>query len=237
MRQTTRSITKIAVVGTTVALFAGCAATQTAIEHRNLDTKTNVSKTIFLDPVPQRDKTIYLSAKNTSDEDMDISQRLAAAFREKGYKVTNNPENAHYLLQTNILKVGKMSKSASKDALGGGYGSALAGGAAGAAIGALANNSDAMIAGGVAGGLVGMAADAMVRDVNYTLVTDVQISERVGRGGRVSDPKMQQASRKNGGYERYQTRVVSNADRVNLAFKDARPALESSLVKVLTGIF
>ncbi len=31
---------------------------------------------------------------------------------------------------------------------------------------------------GLAAGLVGMAADAMVEDVNYTMITDVQIAER-----------------------------------------------------------
>ncbi|WP_220442857.1 complement resistance protein TraT, partial [Legionella bozemanae] len=38
-------------------------------------------------------------------------------------------------------------------------------------------------------------------------------------------------------YQRYRTRVVSNADKVNLKFADARGALEQGLVKVISGIF
>ena len=51
-------------------------------------------------------------------------------------KWLTNPAKAHYMLQANILKVGKMSVAASQSALGGGYGSALAGAAAGTAVGA-----------------------------------------------------------------------------------------------------
>ena len=55
--------------------------------------------------------------------------------------MVGNPSKAHYLLQANILKVGKMSVSASQSALGGGYGSALAGAATGTALGALSGHS------------------------------------------------------------------------------------------------
>lgn len=241
-------VAKVSMLGASIALITACAATQTVIEHRNLETKTNLSNTIFLDPVSGNQKSVFISVKNTSDQEIDISRRLSNAFKSKGYVVSKNPSDAHYLLQANIRQVGKMSVAASQNALGGGYGSALAGGASGVALGALTQNSTAMIAGGVAGGLVGLAADALVKDVNYSMVTDIQISERVGKGVKVSEEHRadlsqgtgshtHQISTRNSSYERYQTRIVSNANKVNLSFQDARPALEAGLVKELVGIF
>jgi len=102
-----------------VAVLTGCAATQTVLEHRSLQVSTKQSETIFLDPVSNAQKTIYVSVKNTSDEEIDIAPRLKTALSSHGYKVINNPNSAHYLLQANVLKVGKMSIAASQSALGG----------------------------------------------------------------------------------------------------------------------
>ena len=231
-----------------IVVLTGCAATQTAIQHGHLETSTKLSETVFLDPVSRAQKTIYVSVKNTSDPSIEVAPRLKESFRAHGYRVVNQVDDAHYLLQANILKVGKMSTAASQSALGGGFGSALAGGAVGAGLGSLTHNTSTVIGGGIAGGLVGLAADSLIKAVNYTMVTDVQISERVGRGIKVQEEhraslkqgtssSLNQVSSREGQYQRYRTRVVSNADKVNLSFKDAVPALEVGLVKTLVGIF
>lgn len=230
------------------ALLTSCAATQTVLEHGSLQVSTKQSETVFLEPVSAKQKTIFLSIKNTSDEDVNISSSLNKSLTEKGYKVVSSPSNAHYLLQANVLKVGKMSISASQSALGGGYGSAIAGAVAGTALGSLSNSSSGMIAGGVAGGLVGLAADSLVKAVNYTMITDVLISERVGKGVQVkeqfksnltngSSSTTLQSYSKSSQYQKYRTRVVSNADKVNLKFAEARGGLEQGLVKTISGIF
>jgi hypothetical protein len=98
---------------------------------------------------------------------------------------------------------------------------------------------------GLAAGLVGMAADAMVEDVNYTMITDVQIAERtktqvqtdnvaVLRQG-TSGAKVQ-TSTETGNQHKYQTRVVSNANKVNLKFPEAQPVLEDQLAKSIANI-
>jgi len=247
-RKLTYAALKYTTLASAVTLLASCAATQTAIEHRNLDASTKLSKTIFLDPVAENQKTVFIAVKNTSEENMDISQALADAINGHGYRVVNNPSQAHYLLQANILKVGKMSISASQAALGGGYGSALAGSGTGAALGALTGNGNTTLAGGIAGGLIGLAADSLVKDVNFTMITDVQISERAGKGVKVHEQfnaalengttsGTYQTSSRDSEYQRYRTRVVSNADKVNLNFAEARPVLAQGLVRTLAGIF
>ncbi len=247
MKANSKMISKSLLVGAVVVL-TGCAATQTALEHGSLQVSTKQSETIFLDPVSSAQKTVYVSVKNTSDEEIDISPQLKTALSSHGYKVINNPNSAHYLLQANVLKVGKMSVAASQSALGGGYGSAIAGAVAGTAAGSLTASSTGMIAGGLAGGVIGLAADSLVKAVNYTMITDVQISERVGKGVKVneqfqshlkngSSTVTSQISSRDSQYQRYRTRVVSNADKVNLKFSDARVSLEQGLVKVISGIF
>lgn len=247
MQGNSKMISKTLLISTVVVL-TGCAATQTALEHRSLQVSTKQSETVFLDPVPKAQKTVYVAVKNTSDEELDIAPQLKTALSSHGYKIVNNPNSAHYLLQANVLKVGKMSVAASQSALGGGYGSAIAGAVAGTAAGSLTNSGTGMIAGGLAGGAIGLVSDSLIKAVNYTMITDIQISERVGTGIKVNERF--QSRLKNGNstvtsqtlsrdsqFQRYRTRVVSNADKVNLKFADARASLEQGLVKVISGIF
>ena len=49
-------------------LLSGCGAMSTAIKKRNLEVKTQMSETIWLEP--STDRTVYLQIKNTSDKDM-----------------------------------------------------------------------------------------------------------------------------------------------------------------------
>lgn len=228
-------------------LLTSCAATQTAIEHRNLNVSTQNSATIYLDPVSTHQKTVFVEVKNTSDQTMNVTPHVINALQQNGYKVVTNPGHAHYLLQANILKAGIMSKSASQNALGGGYGSAIAGAATGVALGSFSNNSNTMLAGGIAGGVAGLVADSLVKNVQVTVITDIQISERAGKGqveedfsatlsnGTVSG-SYQSATRKSD-FRRYRTRIVSSANQVNLTFAKAQPALEQGLAKAMAGIF
>ena len=240
---------KYTLVAGAVASLMSCAALQTAIEHRNLEVSTKQSQTIFLDPIPNSEKKIFVDVRNTSDQDLDITPQIKDALKARGYRIVSNPTQAHYMLQANILKIGKMSISASREALGAGYGSMLSGALVGAGTtGAFTNSAGSIVGGGVAGGLIGLATDSMIRAVNFTMITDVQISERVGKGVKVQEEYnanlkngtasvTKQVSNKETNYQRYRTRVVSNADKMNLQFKDARAALEQGLVKALSGIF
>ncbi|VDA27245.1 Lipoprotein YlpA [Klebsiella pneumoniae] len=83
----------------------------------------------------------------------------------------------------------------------------------------------------------------MVEDVNYTMITDVQIAERtktqvqtdnvaVLRQG-TSGAKVQ-TSTETGNQHKYQTRVVSNANRPQVL--EAQPVLEDQLAKSIANI-
>ncbi len=141
-----------------------------------------------------------------------------------------SPDKAYYWIQANVLKADKMDLRESQGWLNRGYEGAAVGAALGAGItGYNSNSAGATLGVGLAAGLVGMAADAMVEDVNYTMITDVQIAERTKatvttdnvaalRQG-TSGAKIQ-TSTETGNQHKYQTRVVSNANKVNLKFEE-----------------
>lgn len=209
-----------AITAVTVAAFvSGCAATHVAISKRELDVQTKMSSTIFLDPVPKNKQTIYLQVRNTSDRtDFQIADSIRAGIQSRGYKIVNDANHAHYMLQINILQVGKIDPAAAERIFSAGYGGVIAGAMAGAAMG---NGSvrDAS-AGGLIGGIAETISGAFVKDVTYSIITDLQISERKG-----------------GSWKRYQTRVLSTANKVNLEFAEAQPNLEKGLVASLSGLF
>ncbi len=228
-------------------LLGGCAATQTALAHRNLDVSSRMSETIFLDPVPERQRTIYLQVRNTSDKQLNmthIAQALSQALQAKGYQIVSS-EQAHYVLQANVLAVGKMDEAAAQSALEAGFGGALAGMTV---AGASHNSMRALAGGAIAGGLTEMIADSLVKSVTYSAVTDIQISEIASRSTGVSPAhavtessvgKAAHQESQGGGshWAYYRTRLVSTANQVNLAFEDALPQLQNQWVHALSGLF
>ncbi|AXU98134.1 complement resistance protein TraT (plasmid) [Erwinia persicina] len=237
--------TFVAAVAASCLVLSGCSAMETAIKKRNLDVKTQMSQTVWLEP--SSEKTVFIQVRNTSDKDMSNLQTLLAQdLRNKGYTVTSSPDAAYYWIQANVLKAEKMDLRTAQGLLGSGYEGAATGAALGAGITAYNSTSGGAILGvGLAAGLAGMAADAMVEDVNFTMVTDLQISERSKatvttdnvaalRQGN-SGIKLQTSSEE-GNRLKYQTRVVSNANKVNLKFEEAQPVLEAQLAKSVANI-
>ncbi len=201
------------------AFLAGCAAIGTAVSHGSLETQTLMSKSVFLDPVPNKDKVVYLQVRNTTDKpEFKITDQLRSALEDKGYRVTSNFSRAYYIVQVNILKVGKSSETAAKEMMGSGYGGALEGAVAGGVITAEAGGDP--VVGGLVGGVAGTIVDNLVKDVNYTGVIDLKITAK-------AKPRKQV----------YTTRIISKADRVNLSFDAAMPKLEKGLVDSISGMF
>jgi len=223
--------------------LTGCSAMSTAISHRNLEVETKMSNTIFLEPVSPSQKTVYVEVKNTSDKpSFNINQMVKSDITAKGYKVVDDPKKAHYMLQANILQIEQMPQKEANALLSGGYGAAI--GAGTAAV--ITHDGGATLAGGILGGLTATAADAFVKDINYAVVTDVQLSERTTTEVHESSQSTlkqgssavtHQSSKATSHWKRYRTRILSNADKANLDFEEAEPALEKGLANALAGLF
>lgn len=222
--------------------LTGCGALHTSVKKRNLDVQTKMSSTVWLDPVPPEQRTVFLQLRNTSDKPgLTYENEVRAAIAAKGYQVTDNPEIAHYWLQVNVLQVGRTDLRAG-DSFGT-FGSAVLGGAAGAAFG----SGSGQIAAGVAGAGLGIVFDAMVDDNLFTMITDIQISEKVKDGVRVNQSEKAVLKQGESGSKtqtssevvdrkKYQTRIVSLANKANLKFEEAEPPLRQGLINSLSGM-
>lgn len=244
---------------TVVALglaLASCAAATTSVARRNLDVQTKMSETIFLDPVGPGERTVYVDVRNTSDQPgLDIAPEVRRAVEARGYRVVEDPSAARFVLQANVLQAGRDSLSAGEVASGDGFGGTLLGGAAGGAagygLGAAGigvNNTLGAIGGALAGAAIAGLADAYVQDTTYTIVTDIQVSERTRLGVVVSQSEQASLSQGTSGTlsqsssvttdaKRYRTRVISTANKANLAWEDAQPELVAGMSRSIGGIF
>lgn len=239
---------RIAVLSVVAVGLSGCAAAQLALTHKNLDVQTKMSNTIFLPPASPSKQTVYVQFKNTADQSLDVpalTQELNADLSNQGYRVVPYSQ-AHYLLQINVLSIGKMSPSAAQSALGGGYGGALGSAVAGAAAGGLIGQSYVGAGvGGLVAGVGGLVADSLVKNVTYAMITDVQVGVRSRHAvQQQTNANLQQGTSTTttqntsqiGHWVDYRTRIVSTANKVNLSFKTALPALQGQLVHSLGGI-
>lgn len=238
-------------------LFTGCAAPtftkvgttatgeKVAITKKDVHAKTKMSETIFLEPVAPQYQVIYFKFRNTSDEELEIAQKLKAEFEDKGFVVTNNPSKAHFMVQANLLKVGEMDENEQKNYLASGFGV----GAAAAGVTMLTGGGYGRAGtAGLIGAVVGMGIEAArVKDVHYAMVTDVEIRQRPMKGEKVTQNdsmsgqmgkgsvSRQSSSVDNVQWKKYRTRIVSSAYAPGLDFEQARPFLEDGLVKALGG--
>lgn len=254
MVSTPSSIRGIVTALALVAVLSGCAATSTAVSKRNLDVQTKMSDTIFIEPVTADKRTVYVSVRNTSDKpDFTVEPAIRRQFEAAGYRVVDDPDDAQFMLQANVLQAGRNSETAAEAAGGGGFGSAVTGGAIGAGTGYLlgqAGGSDVglSIGGALLGAAIGTVADAYVQDVTYTVITDIRVSERAADGVVVSQSEQQDLSQGSGGsviqssstitdWKHYQTRVVSTANKANVEWEEAAPSMVDGLTRSIGGIF
>ena len=244
MRNRLQSSFKAALLSLLIMTLFGCTALQVAIEKRDLAVETQMSDTIFLEPVGPSLKSVFLQIRNTSDKQgIQLTDPIRKQLRAKGYTITQEPDEAQYILQVNILQAGKNDETSADEAVASGFGSAIIGGLAGAAIG---DSSEAAAAGAIVGGAADFLSSAFVKDVTYTLTTDIQISEksraavttkgsqklRQGTRGVTTQHFQETLKRKT-----YQTRIVSRANKVNLSFEEALPELQAGLIQSLSGLF
>lgn len=244
----------VLLAGTSAAIimFTGCSAMNTAITHRNLQVQTKMSATVFLNPVAPSKKIVYVDIHNTTGKDLgDLEASIDQILQNKGYTLTQDPKKAEFMLQANVLAITKTTQKNANNIMNSAYGDALSGGVIAGTVGAMSSNYNSSTTAGaaLAGAAVGFLANTLVKDVDYVMVTDVQIKERAQNGETVT--QTQNANMQNGtagsvhqqisgaktNWIIYRTRVVSSADKVNLTFKEAKPKLMSGLEKSIAGIF
>ncbi len=244
--QITRKLILFILASIILIQLTGCSAIHTAIKKSDLDVQTKMSETVFLEPVSPKEKIIFIDVRNTTDKKISISTIIEQSIQSRGYKITADPAKANFMLQANILKIGKTDLRSSQSALASGYGGAVAG----AVIASHSNSSGRSVAkAGLFGALLGIAADAMVEDILYNMITDLQIRERPRNGEVITQSQSTAASqgtstrmnqKVTGGkvrWKTYRTRIVSTANQVNLKYEEAKGKLIEGLTRSISGVF
>ena len=238
----------VAVLATGMSGLVGCQTTSKIIKHGKLEVETKMSETIFLDPIEDEKKTVVLQIRNTSDKSgLDVESKIRLAIKNKGYTIVNSPKQANIMIQANILQVGKSTLENPFEALSGGYGSGLEGFATGAALaGATGGSGRSMLGIGLIAGIGNTILDAAVQVVTFTMVTDLQISEKADGEyvSESSDANLKQGTsgfkkstwEKKTNWKKYQTRIMSVGKKTNLKFEEAEPKLTEGLVKSISGL-
>jgi len=242
--------TRVAATGLLLGAMAltlgGCTAIHTAIDKKDLEVQTKMSDSIFLEPVGPDKKVIYVSIRNTSDKEFDIKSGIIKNLKASGYRITKDPAEAQFMLQANVLQVGKADIREVKNAVEAGFGGAAVGATAAVATG---GGGKDMAAGGLLGAAVGVVGDALVDDVLFSAITDLQIRERPRNGEKVVQRQSTNAGQGSattmnqkvtGGevnWKTYRTRIGSTANQVNLEFPEAKPELQKGLIRSISGLF
>lgn len=248
-----RVLSRLAVLGLIVTMLGGCAAAQVAIGKKDLDVQARTSTAVFVDQIARDKRTVYLDVKSGV---MEFDRRMFKQFvmeqfalNDNGYRVVDDPDSANFTMVAYVLNLEKTSPSAAEVALNQGYmGGAVV---AGAAVGAVANNSFP-VRGAVAGGIVGGAAElvsgALVKDVTYMLVCDIQIKERTKHGAIVRKDTQVDAKVSDAGSSRqtvsevsnqkeYRTRIVTTANKANLKLEQAQDLMFQKTAYAMSGFF
>ena len=222
--------------------MVSCSTMHTVISKRNLDVQTKMSDTIWLEHAAPNQKTVFVKISNTSGKNLNIEQKIMKVLSEKGYRIVNDPAEAKYWLQANILKVDKVNLDNDN-----GFSDAVLGAGIGGILGAQRSGGAYTALGwGLAGAAIGTLADALVDDTAYAMVTDILISEKTVKNVQTSTKNavkqgnsgtMTSSTSSSSNIEKYSTRVLSTANQVNLKFNSAVTILEDELIKVITGIF
>ncbi len=230
------------------ALLAGCAtatgpAPQTTsssgLSAGNMHLSAQMSSSIFLQPVGPSKKVVFVQGHNTSSaQGLRFGQLIQQRLVAKGYRITNNPRYAHYMLLYNIRYVGKASSShAAAGALAGGFGGAILGGVAG-------NGNGAFVGGGL-GALAGGIIGAIMSSNHYMMVVDIQLEQRQKGAYTSTNTYAAQGTASTlsssaggiNGWLIYRDRIVAQASGLRLRFSYATPALSQEVAGELAGIF
>ncbi len=225
-------------------VFSGCATTAgpstsaSGLSSNGVNLSTKMSASVFLQPVAPQNKIIYVSVRNTSTAmGLNFRQELVSGLIGEGYAITNDPAKAYFMLMSNILYIGKKTKSYT-------MAGALAGGFGGALIGSRYKSTTGVVAGGVIGALLGAAIASAFQKKSYVMVVDIQIQERqkgsyTTNGTSTSEGLGNSTTTYSAGVKNwaiYRDRIVSQAEAVNLQFNTAEPLLKRQIAHAVANL-
>lgn len=215
------------------------------------DTDLITSNTFFLPPTTVN--TIFIQARNSSDnQDVSLTD-LGARLTAKGYQIIQDPSVAHYIVLANIVYCNVTKPEMPVEHIvasgyGSGIGSSIMGGLHGlTGMASMAGPQGALVGtaaemglsavegvGNAIGSLFsGPSTPKMPDDVNYACVADLQITEQ--RTAAVASLAAKLDSGTPPGV--YQTRLAADVHQKKLDEAEASPLIQQRLSASVAGNF
>ena len=202
--------------------LSGCATMGAHMRYGPLQSKTELSESVFLDLTNELPRTIYVSESRSMSEPVSVVPAMRTALRSAGYSVVDTPLEATYIVQINHRQLVK-HELGDGQGINDAIGNAWAAGAGAALTADVLGASDIAAELGLAVGVVAFLLDANTQHLAHTLTTDVLVTEhRVGPAGSET--------------REHWTQVVAAASKVNLGHDEALPALVAGVTQALTGL-
>lgn len=211
---------KHAILGFALIGLSSCSAVGAGVSSNELETSTRVSKTIWLDPVNDNEKVIFVDVRNTSDNPdfNDVERFVRANLMNKGFLISDNTSDATYIFQVNIrqavLKDNKDRDVLNQAAIQGATAGALTSAATGGR-----DSSSAMATGMLLGAAVGLLAENSYDDNTYYVNADLRILEN-----------------KNG-KKTHTNSMTMTATKINMALPEAVMTIKQKFAQSLAGMF
>lgn len=197
--------------------FSGCGTL-------SLETNVKMTRSVWLKPQKEEQRSVYISLKNISEENIDILPLLKERLEAKSYILVEESKNADYVLMINILFANNLKEAyALKNAAGVGLSTGVISAAAGS------STSDSLLVGAVAALATGAISKAL-EDETYRAVVDVVLEEKREEANARSEVM-------GDGYKTHQTRVLAEAVQTNLKLEEALPILSNKVATQISNIF
>ena len=202
--------------------LSGCATVGAHVRYGALESKTELSESVFMDLTNELPPTVYVSERHTAGRAVSTEQAMESALASAGYTLVDDPRDATYVVQVNHRQLVRQELGDGQgiqDAIGGAW---MAG--AGTAVAAeVLGIGEAAGELGLAVGVLSFLLDAQTKHLAHTLTTDVHVTEKRS-GPEGTDTR------------EHSTQIVTAASKVNLGEDEAMPALVAGVTQAITGL-
>jgi hypothetical protein len=183
---------KIVLLTCFIATLIGCTAVSRSMgELTDNKYATARSGSVWIVPPPQLEppsleqKTAYISFRNISDADIDLTDTIRQAAIAQGWRLTNNPTEATYRLRSSLRFFGEVEPESGGAGVGQSLG-VITGAAVGIGVGmGVANMSNSNLAGAAVGigvgALIGAGLTNASRPREWALIVDVVLEEKADK--------------------------------------------------------
>lgn len=178
----------VSIIAASVIMASGCTSVSrglgkiTANKYSEARSGTNwIIAPPQLDPPGLDERTVYISFRNLSDADLDLTPQLRAGASAQGWNITNDPNAAEFRLRGDLRFFGEVEPESGGLGAAAGMGiiSGAAGGLAAYAIAdEIMSNSAAGIVGGVGGGLMGLGMANASKPREWAMILDFVLEEK-----------------------------------------------------------